>query len=440
MAATPVDANLDGVDAGDLVSFAIVIENTGTAPNGAFDVLVQDTLPAGFVVPTGGLNLDVRDGAGNAIGFTTLAGGLFGSGIELNDGAIAGAIADFDPTAGDNIAVITYDLLVDTVVGPDESLDNIAEVANFAAFDTGGNRVPAAGIEDDAQVTTLTPDVTKSIIDTSVGNNTSNQVLIGETVTYEIVIDLNEGTTEDVVLIDRTRFANTANDPTDGALEILGAQITSIGSNLTLQNPFAVNAGPSTAPFDTNGDGVNDRLEFNFGDIVNTPDNVADANDQIVVEVTALVTNNAQTVGGDLFINEARLEYENTFIRDRENVRVRESNVSIDKSVIPTIVDGGDQVRYRVEITNDQLIVNNNNRSADAFDLVLTDIINDPDLTLVPGSVVLSGAAAGSATVSIGNGPGDTTIEVLLDQLNTQDNLIIEYDATVSLTLSLIHI
>ena len=51
--ATPIDANIENVDAGDLVTFAIVIENTGPPPNGAFNVIVTDTLPAGFDIPSG---------------------------------------------------------------------------------------------------------------------------------------------------------------------------------------------------------------------------------------------------------------------------------------------------------------------------------------------------------------------------------------------------
>ena len=41
LAATPIDSNLRNVDAGDLVTFAIVVENTGTSPKGAFDVLIR---------------------------------------------------------------------------------------------------------------------------------------------------------------------------------------------------------------------------------------------------------------------------------------------------------------------------------------------------------------------------------------------------------------
>ena len=115
LAATAVDSNATHLDAGDLVSFAIVIENQGSSRTGAFDLQLRDTLPAGFVVPGGGLNLTVTDGTGAAIATTTLGGGLFDAagGIELTDpgpttpdvdGNDGGSLDTFDATDGRNIA------------------------------------------------------------------------------------------------------------------------------------------------------------------------------------------------------------------------------------------------------------------------------------------------------------------------------------------------
>src|SRR5262249_54084699 len=85
LAANPVNSNLSRVDASDRVRFAVVVENVGQGRNGAFGVQVKDTLPAGFAVPAGGLNLAVTDGTGAAFATTDLGGGLFGSGLALND-------------------------------------------------------------------------------------------------------------------------------------------------------------------------------------------------------------------------------------------------------------------------------------------------------------------------------------------------------------------
>lgn len=429
--AIPVTANLEQVDAGDLVSFAIIVQSTGASPDGVFNLQIQDSLPDGFEIPLTGLNLGVHTGTGANLAFTDLGGGLFNGGIELVDSATQGALTAFNLLSGNNLVIVTYDLIVAESVGPGDIIINSASVENFSAFESGINRV-AGPIQDAAAVATLDPTVEKRILDTSVGGDTDANVLIGETITFELVLDLTEGTTEDVSLIDRTRFANSANDPVGGALEILSAEVTAIGANLTLENPFAVGDGPTVVPFDSNGDGINDRVEFDFGDILNIADNVADADDQIVVQVTALVNATAATEGGDLLPNQALFRFEGETVTDEQNIRVLESNVSLDKTVAPTLAEAGDEVVFTVEVTNDQLLVDGQDRSASAFDLVITDLIDDPDLIFTAGSVVLSGAAAAGATVVSGNGGGDTTIEITLDELETDDDLIIEYRAVVS--------
>jgi uncharacterized repeat protein (TIGR01451 family) len=131
LAAKPVDANITYADAGDRVSFAIIVENRGQGWKGAFDTLVHDTLPTGFVVPPGGLNLAITDGTGASLAAT---GDLFGAGLQITDGAATGGIGAYDPTSGRNIAVITYDLvLADTLAAPNLALTNTASVTHSAA-------------------------------------------------------------------------------------------------------------------------------------------------------------------------------------------------------------------------------------------------------------------------------------------------------------------
>ncbi|MFK7752565.1 MAG: hypothetical protein AB8B51_08440 [Sedimentitalea sp.] len=123
LSTNPVDANIENVDAGDTVTFAIVLENTGKAPNGAFNVTVGDTLPDGFEIPGGGLNLSITDGTGDSVGFTrpdgtaATANDLFtnagGTGLMLVDDSVEeGALSAFNANSGENVIVITYDLVL----------------------------------------------------------------------------------------------------------------------------------------------------------------------------------------------------------------------------------------------------------------------------------------------------------------------------------------
>ncbi|MEO0762763.1 MAG: hypothetical protein AAFZ09_13310, partial [Pseudomonadota bacterium] len=106
-------------------------------------------------------------------------------------------------------------------------------------------------------------------------------------------------------------------------------------------------------------------------------------------------------------------------------------DVALTKTAVPAAGDAGDEITFRVEVTNQPLTVGGEDRSASAFDLVITDILDDPDLVFVEGSVVLSGDAAGAASIVLGDDPGETTIEVTLDELATGETLVIEYRAII---------
>jgi uncharacterized repeat protein (TIGR01451 family) len=57
------DANItDGADGGDVIRFAVSLENKGTAD--ARDVVLQDSIPAGYKIPATGLDIKISDGKG----------------------------------------------------------------------------------------------------------------------------------------------------------------------------------------------------------------------------------------------------------------------------------------------------------------------------------------------------------------------------------------
>ena len=121
LTATPIDSNLAAVDADDLVSFAISIENLGSSPSGAFDIVVTDSIPAGFVIPGGGPQPDDHAGRSAApVSFLGAAADLFTpGGIELVDPGLGTGVCEaHSPTSGRNIIVITYDLQIDPSAEP----------------------------------------------------------------------------------------------------------------------------------------------------------------------------------------------------------------------------------------------------------------------------------------------------------------------------------
>ncbi|HEX2623474.1 MAG TPA: hypothetical protein VHL11_25105, partial [Phototrophicaceae bacterium] len=100
----PINSDMTGgVAVGDILSFAIVIENTGSSSQGAFDIQIQDTLSPGYGFPDKGLNLQARLGNGVPVGYQPLGSSntdrdLFDQGIELTDPGVNGACG---PYAGD---------------------------------------------------------------------------------------------------------------------------------------------------------------------------------------------------------------------------------------------------------------------------------------------------------------------------------------------------
>jgi hypothetical protein len=72
LATTPINSDLAGADGNDLVTFALTIENKGASPRGAFDLKIKDDLPAGFVVPVGGLNLCLTRGDGTVLSYNSI--------------------------------------------------------------------------------------------------------------------------------------------------------------------------------------------------------------------------------------------------------------------------------------------------------------------------------------------------------------------------------
>jgi len=159
------DSDVSNVKGGNLLTFAIVLENLGSSSLGAFDISVKDTLPANLEIPAGGINLQARRGDGVAVTFTSVGStatepsGLFDDGIIFNDeSASQGATHVYDPANGQNLIVITYDLQVATGLANGTTILNTATLLGYAGTDGGPNHVgaiPTSNVNSDDAVVTL---------------------------------------------------------------------------------------------------------------------------------------------------------------------------------------------------------------------------------------------------------------------------------------------
>jgi len=205
------------VDAGDRATFIVAVENRGH--HDAWDVKVSDVaagIPTvGFIVP--GTFCVWR---GDHAPITLVAGsGLTSTGfhLELVDGSTTGGLAATSPTSGANILLITFDVKLNpspfTTIG--SCITNRASLVNYSNHDTGTNFVPQYGgpacttnpnvFCDDASLCVLPKSVQKTIITTSEAHTPNGgpwNVVIGEIVRFQLVVEIPEGHIATLPVID----------------------------------------------------------------------------------------------------------------------------------------------------------------------------------------------------------------------------------------------
>ena len=356
LAASPINSNLSGIDAADLATFAIVIENTGTGLHGAFDIGVRDTLPAGFAIPTGGLNLSVTDGAGNALSYIDLGGGLFGTGLELVDAGSTGALAASHPANGRNIAVITYDLVAQASVTAGSTLQNTTTLFHFAGLE-GGTDHTATDLTDTADTIIASPAAAKNTPDT--------QAVIGEIVQFNIVVTVPEGSTPALCAVDTLdaglAFVDLIDVSTSDATDV---------SWLNPVTPVVTNSGQT--------------ITFNLGTVTNADqdNNVAET---LTISYRAVVLNVLGNQQGTNLNNSAIVNWAGGALPpvSSSQIGVVEPIVTTTKSVTVggggSTGDAGDAVQYIVTLRN--------NSGVDAFDVTVSDSL---PLRAGTGSLIVS--------------------------------------------------
>lgn len=422
-----LDANLSGVDAGDLVKFVIAVENVGG--DDAFDVLIRDTIPTGFLAPgvgLGGINLKVTDGSGAAFAGFTQTVTATSLQVELVDG-VTGSLqdqAEGAATPGSNLLIITYDLLVPDTASAGDVEINTATVDAFAAEEGGLDR--SLDPMDTARVTMSLPRSDKSLLSpgdptsepstaAAQGNAGLQDLTIGEEVTFRIVATVPEGTQDTFVVEDLLPVA-------PGLLEVVSSQVIRIGGQLTVAAGGLGLGDPGAASDARLGDGVLDRVLFDFtatGALFNLPDGSIDGGDEIEVEVVARVVDQLpENVGITLIANTANILFDNGTVTDTQSVEIVEPRLDITKSSPTTSGDAGDLVSYTIR-------VDHVGSSADAFDLSIIDP-GVAGVTIQGGTLVVT--TPGAVTINSGNLTGDP-IDIDVSELLLGDSVVIRFDA-----------
>ncbi|TWU67357.1 Cna protein B-type domain protein [Crateriforma conspicua] len=339
---TKVDLT-DPVVAGGQFSYEITVTNTSTTDT-ANGVQVEDVLPTGLTFSSGLVTLP--DGSTNA--------NLVQSNPDGNNAALVrGTIGNLAP--GESATVtITVDVAIDAST----------TINNTATVTATPNTIPAGNDNDDDEQTTVTREV-----DVQIDKQISTQTPVagGSAFTYTITVQNNGPSIAENVEVD---------DDLDDLLSYVAASFNDNGSGITFTQD---GTDPTLLNFDIGSlsPGAANAVTFSF-------DVTLDAAATGTLDNTAVVsTTSTDTVAAN-----------NT---DTESVTIsRDVDLAITKAVNETtlvpgeITAGNPALVWTIEVTN--------NGTSDAFNVVVSDDIND-ELN-VNGQITTVTVDAGAFTVT----------------------------------------
>ncbi len=424
---TAVNGNVTGIDGSDRLRLATAIENSGGGS--AYDVSTRITLPPGLSFVGGNLasaNLLIYRGDGTRlVAGTHYAVNNATNSISFIDGAGVGALLAGRPgTAADNssanLVVITYDVLVAASINASSTLQTSAELTHYASAEGGQNFVPVP-LSDIAGQQVAAPTIGKSFAggsldngDSSASHTTGANLVVGETMLYDILVTLPEGSTQNLRIDDLIPPGLRLDTSFNGNQ---GYQlITTAGGLLTANFAGTVTIGTFTAPSGTlGGDGVDARFTFSAAGA--SGDNNT-GNNAFVIRVRLVASNVIANQAGAVRQNDAQLNYRdpdgntpngNTPLDRTVNlsgtkpaITIQEPTLKLSQQLLTTPglgFDEGDRVDFSITVAN-----GNGGSDYDAFDITLSsELPTEMDqLSLVSAFYTLNGVSTNvSASFSL---------------------------------------
>lgn len=443
LAAKPVRSDVvGGLRAGDRILFAVVVENTGSSPHGAFDVRVQESLPPGLAIPPtlqGGIALCVEDGAGNPLAYDLLPGGLFVGGIELVDpGPTQGALAPGGAgnTTGSNLAVITYALDVAPSLAAGACTANRAAVASYAGTEGGTSHV-AAGLggpyqqgaevcRKPALVKSLAVVPFRPIVVTSESHTQTNgeveELTIGEIARFRLVLEVPEGTLPKLQIDDELPHGFTVLKDTVRLAFVSSGGTGLTASSLAAASGLGVAGDETTVPFVTPTFLVSPalslpsrHLQILLGGLTNA-DQDCDR-EFVVIEFNILVRNDELNQSGRELANAARVSWNGQSLDSNPvKLRIVEPRLRIDKTMRERL-DNPLGRAVSLSITNEG--------TADAFDVVVTEEL-PASLSFEPGTFV--SVEPGGAIFPVSG----RKLEVTIDRISVGETASVSFQVVLS--------
>ncbi|MGQ7249723.1 VCBS domain-containing protein [Halomonas sp. V046] len=394
-----VDGDVTDIDAGDTLRLATLLENTGGG--GAFDVTTSIELPTDLTFIGGNLasaNLTLTLGDGSVLVEDTDYS-VSGTTITLLDaGGLATLLAGRDGSASDaagsNILVITYDVIVASAVAASRTLGTTATLENYASINGGADFTPTDQ-GDDATQQVAAPTITKTFANGSLSDDDSSELhtdganlVVGESMLYDIVVTLPEGSTQSLTVDDLIPpgMALDTSFNSDIGYELI--TLTSGSGALSANFAGSLTFGSLTGVGGTLGDdGADGRFTFTASSAA--ADN-AEGNNSFVIRLRLIATDTLANQQGVTHDNSAALGYSDIDGDEVNGTTAVDRSVALDGAaprttlVEPTVtieqtlttpsdpglgVDEGDAIEY-------QLSLDNAAGGIDAFDLSFDSAIS----------------------------------------------------------------
>lgn len=379
-------------DAGDVLRYTLTFTTQGGAPgdnfSDAFDLSVEDSLSLGLLYngnPT-------VSGAGNTIGAPVTAGNGITVPQTLN-WSVANTNAAIDATEG-SVVTITYDVLVLDGVQANQALSNSALIRwtgqpGVSANERDGSATPAVNDYFTVPATAIetVPDgntIAKTRLTDTYGAGDTN-VRIGDIVEYELRLNIQEGTSPNMVISDTlpqglafTEVVSINGDTAAPYAAVAPFTHAAIAAPTVTGDPMT---GPST-------------VTWTVGDLISAGDNTA--NNDFVIVYRAVVRNLAlPQVASMALNNSATLSYDTATVPGNQignqGVTLQQPVLGVSKSALTqfgdTVLVPNELVTYTVDIAN--------TGAGPAYDPVLIDTIpaglRNAGITMVSTSLVVAG-------------------------------------------------
>lgn len=419
-------------DAGDPVTFSIDFR-VGSSINqlDAFEVKLTDQVPELIAIEASSLALDVSD---ERCGQPTVNAQL-----DVGTGEIE---YSFDRLPSGCTGTLTYQGVLSNAVEPGTVIENVAELSwsslpgGGTANNPTGSDVPGAPGEVDgerqyrasaaAQIAVTGFELLKRVAGSDNPFTASSQlrrslpdVTIGETVHFEIAITVPEGTTPSLVVRDTLPFSQ-------GLMEVVDARLVSLGDDLTRSGASIGNNPPLISQLDAKlKDGVIDTVVFDFGEVINPANGAGGAAAKTIVEVQAVVLDQAENQSGNRLRNTALLKFgDGLSASARADVDVVEPLLRLFKEGSLSEGDAGDVVTFTVTLAHQS------DSTADAHDVLISDVL-PASFQPVSDSLLLLESPEGCDASQ-----ADRLVEVVCERLALGDRVKLSFDAAIDVSVS----